>query len=144
MSTTALPLREAIRTTLAHRDEGAPHEGTIARTTVHTLRQVAARLAPVIGAGGVDALLKRSQKLTSATFPWLAMAAPDGNGTALVTSLEARLVDHETDTAAEAGYALLVTFIELLASLIGEPLTERLLHTVWAPASTASVEERTK
>jgi hypothetical protein len=40
-----------------------------------------------------------------------------------------------------AGTALLVTFTELLVSLIGESLSERLLAPVWAPQLLASAQE---
>jgi len=45
------------------------------------------------------------------------------------------LAAQQTAAAAEAAGALLLTFAELLATLIGESLTERLLAPVWARAS---------
>jgi hypothetical protein len=44
-------------------------------------------------------------------------------------------------TAAEASYMLLLTFTELLATLIGESLTTRILAPVWAPPSFSSGQE---
>ncbi|KQM78169.1 hypothetical protein [Xylophilus sp. Leaf220] len=42
--------------------------------------------------------------------------------------------------------ALLTTFADLLTSLIGEPLTNRLLRSAWnlPPAGTAPIEEKAK
>ena len=102
---------------------------------------MADRLAPVIGARGVDALFSRSLHVTSKTFPWLAMAGNDGNSAALLASLKVRLAGQETAAAAEASDALLVNFTELLATLIGESLTERLLAPVWLPPSPESEQE---
>jgi hypothetical protein len=102
---------------------------------------VADRLAPVIGAQGVDVLFSRSLHLTSAAFPWLATAGDRGGSTAQLASLKARLAGRELDISAEASCALLVTFTELLATLIGESLTGRLLGPIWAPQSPASEQE---
>jgi hypothetical protein len=51
------------------------------------------------------------------------------------------LASQHTAAAAEAVYALLLTFTELLATLIGESLTERLLAPVWARPSLPSDQE---
>jgi hypothetical protein len=45
------------------------------------------------------------------------------------------LAAQHTGTAQEAAFTLLLTFTELLATLIGESLTERLLAPVWARPS---------
>jgi hypothetical protein len=99
---------------------------------------MAAQLAPVIGARGVDALFIRSLHLTSATFPWLASAQSDRPGVAPLAGLKALLETRDSTAATEASHTLLVTFTELLASLIGAPLTERLLDPIWVPTPAAS------
>ncbi len=128
----------AIRGTLARCAGEAPDASAIAEATLNTWRQVADRLAPVIGVRGVDALFSRSLHVTSKTFPWLAVAGNDGNGAARLAGLKARLAGQEPTAAAEAGHALLLNFTELLATLIGAPLTERLLAPVWLPPSPES------
>lgn len=133
--------REAIRRTLAWGAGEAPDASAIAEATLNTWRQVADRLAPVIGARGVDALFSRSLHVTSKTFPWLAVTGNDGNGTALLASLKLRLAGQETAAVAQASDALLVNFIELLTTLIGASLTERLLAPVWAPPPPESEQE---
>lgn len=134
-------LRDAIRATLAHRAGDSPDAGTVAEATISTWHQMVAQLAPVIGVRGVDVLFSRALHLTSASFPWLAIAGEQGDGAAQQASFRAQLEIHETVVAAEASCALLVTFTELLATLIGGPLTERLLRPVWAPPSPASEQE---
>ena len=136
-------LRDAIRRTLAHRAGAAPDAGAIAAATLATWHQTAARLAPVIGTRGVDALFVRALHLTSAAFPWLAMAGEQGNGAARLANFRARLEAREPAIAAEAGYALLATFNELLATLIGASLTERLLKPVWVPPPPSDQESAT-
>jgi hypothetical protein len=135
--------REAIRRTLANLAGSAADASAVAEATLSTWHEMAARLAPVIGVQGVDVLFKRSLHLTSTTFPWLAIAGDRGDSAALLASLKTRLAGREKDVAAEASHTLLVTFTELLAALIGESLTERLLGPVWAPPSPASEQETT-
>jgi len=133
--------REAIRRTLARRVGGVPDADAVADAAVDIWHQVADRLTPVIGAQGVDVLYRRSLHLTSSAFPWLANAGDHPAGTTQLASFKARLSDHEPAASAEASYVLLVTFTELLATLIGESLTERLLDPVWEPQSPASERE---
>jgi hypothetical protein len=135
-------LRESIRRTLAHTAGCASDASVIAEGTLGIWRQVAARLAPVIGARGVDVLFSRALHVTSRALPWLALPGEGGDSAAVLASLKARLAGREAAEAAESGSALLVTFTELLATLIGEPLTERLLGTVWVPPSRESALER--
>jgi len=142
MATTSDDLHhEAIRRTLARSAGDSPDASAIAEATLTTWRQVADRRAPVIGARGVDALFSRSLHVTSKTFPWLAMAGNNGNGAALLAGLKLRLAGQETAAAAEASDALLVNFTELLATLIGASLTERLLAPVWLPPPPESEQE---
>ena len=125
--------REAIRRTLAQRAGGTPDTSAIAEATFSTWRQMAARLAPLIGARGVDVLFSRSLHLTSKAFPWVAIAGDHADSAASLASFKACFETRETAVAAEASYALLLTFTELLETLIGESLTERLLGPIWAP-----------
>jgi len=132
MSTTKSEfLRERVRTILAQRTGYSPTASSVAEATLDTWQQVVAQLASVIGVRGVDALFSHSLHVTSKDFPWLAIDGNHGNSAALLVSLKACLADRESAAAAEASYALLVNFTELLASLIGESLTEHLLAPVW-------------
>jgi len=134
--------REAIRTTLERRAVDFSDAGEIAKATSDTWNQMAAQLEPVIGTHGVEALFKRSLHLTSATFPWL--APPDEDlGDTLPARVAIRLAGCEADTAAQASYSLLVTFTELLATLIGHSLTKRLLAPAWIPPSPVAGQETT-
>jgi hypothetical protein len=102
--------------------------------------QIAAQLVPVIGARGVDVLFHRALQQTSIAYPWLKIAG-DHRGLAALEGLRKCLASQEKTSAAKASHALLVTFIELLATLIGESLTARLLSPVWAPPLTAPEQE---
>lgn len=138
---TADSYQEAIRRTLTLRSEAPPDASEVAEATLQTWQRMADELVPVLGSHGADVLFGRSLYITSTHFPWLAIIGEHGNSTAQLANLKARLADRETDTAAEASYTLLVTFVELLISLIGESLTERLLAPVWVQRLPASEQE---
>ena len=136
-------LREAIRRTLADHVGGTPDAASaVATATLSIWQQVTTLLVPVIGEKGVYVLFRRSLHLTLSAFPWLAIAGGDyKESAALLASLKARLADHTPEVAAEASYNLLVTFTELLTTLIGESLTARLLDPVWVSTPAAAAKE---
>lgn len=133
--------RETIRITLAERSGDAPDASAVAEATLGTWSQVATRLEPVIGVRGVDVLFRRSLRLTCEAFPWLATVGAHVESAALLASLKARIAGRDPDAAAEASCTLLVTLVELLISLIGESLTDRLLGDVWEQTLPTSKQE---
>jgi hypothetical protein len=122
--------RKMIRHKLAQYAGSTPDANAIAAATVAIWPQISARLAPVIGARGVDVLLDRSLHLTSVSFPWLTSDA-DGRTPAL-EGIKTCLGRQEAAAAAAASCKLLAVFCELLATLIGDSLTDRLLGPVLA------------
>jgi hypothetical protein len=133
--------RETIRISLAERAGGAPDASAIAEATISTWHHVVAQIIPVIGTGGVDVLFNRSLHLTCTAFPWLTIRGDHRDSAVLLASIKERIAGREPDVAAEASYTLLVTFIELLMTLIGKSLTERLLSSVWEPPLPPSEQE---
>ena len=103
----------------------------IADAIVSTWQKIDAALSPIIGQGGVAALYKRSLYLTGQAHPWLA-GMHEGVETAMdLAALKSLLAQQSSANAAAGGGALLQTFSELLTSLVGPSLTERLLRFVW-------------
>lgn len=95
--------------------------------------EIVAVLSPIIGTRGVTALGQRSLHLASAAYPWLAERQPADPDPLDATWLVSLLAQRSGDEAAAAGSTYLQTFRELLSSLIGAMLTERLLRSVWGP-----------
>ena len=122
---------DSIQGALTQHVGGAPDASAVVDAVTRTWQFMAARLEPVIGVRGVSVLLDRALHLTAKNFPWLAQAAPLEAGADPLARLQNRFASRDVAEAAEAGCALLVTYTELLASLIGDPLTERLLASVW-------------
>jgi hypothetical protein len=102
----------------------------VAETSLAIWRRIAAQLAPVIGVRGVDALFGRALHLASREFPWLAQPLADEPRADPMASGCGRLQVRDGPAALEAAAALLDTFSDLLATLIGTPLCERLLAPV--------------
>lgn len=131
---------EAIRQTLALNAGATPDARAASGATLAVWHQMAARLIPVIGHRGVGALFERALHLASHSFPWL--EGKDSDGTPAEALLGARLEAHDARAALEAGGAVLVTFAELLSTLIGGPLSNRLLASVWTPPPQAVEQEK--
>ena len=113
----------------------------VAATAVAIWKDVGMALSPIIGQPGVDALFKRSIYLGRSAHPCLARvvedkAQPDG----LVT-LRAVLAQQTSGMAVAANIAVLQSFQDLLISLIGLSLTERLLRPVWDKPSSGQAEQ---
>ena len=126
--------RPALTEPLSERVPRGASASQIATALGPLLLDLDAALSPIIGPRGVMALWQRSLHLSAATYPWLAAGQPGGMA-ALDAPLLATAIGQRDDHDAAAGVtALLWAFHELLASLIGLSLTERLLRTVWAPS----------
>jgi len=104
----------------------------VADAFVKTWRAIETALTPIIGSKGVAALYNRSLHLASSAHPWLAVLR-ESDATAIDLVALKSLATQQTGALAAGGAdALLQTFYQLLGSLIGPSLTERLLRSVWA------------
>ena len=119
--------------TLAQRAAEGADAAQIADAVGATWKRIDAALTPIIGQGSVAVLYMRSLHLIDAAYPWMAGLHQREGAHSIVdlAGLRAVLTSQDGDTAAAAGGALLQTFYELLASLVGPSLTERLLRSVW-------------
>jgi hypothetical protein len=103
----------------------------ISAVAVSTWRGIDAALSPIIGRGGVSALFERSLYLSSARQPALIAGHDDALLSGNFTGLGSALTGASAGEAALAHGALIGCFYGLLAGLIGNPLTDRLLQPVW-------------
>lgn len=96
-------------------------------------------LQPVLGQRGVAALFRRTLHLTATHHPCLAPLKSGGiDATTGLVELTTLFAAQQPAVAMEAGSALFMNFHELLTTLIGAPLTERLLQAVWSTPSSAA------
>jgi hypothetical protein len=133
--------REAIRRTLRQRAGDSADAIAIAKATSETWLLICAQLKPVIGGNGVDAILNRALYLTSAAFPWLEGSDEHVDHESLPLQISMRMAGRDPVTAAQASSSLLITFIELLATLIGNSLTRHLLASACGVANAVAERE---
>ena len=105
--------------------------GAVDRQWVQPWAQLAAHLSPLIGESGFTALYRRTVRLVSADYGWLASPAAGASAEEMLVGLRAQCLSVEPAAAREANAALLSTFTKLLSGLIGEALTVRLLNAAW-------------
>ena len=120
-----------IEASLARRGGTAATAAQIADATVATWQEIDTALTPIIGQRGVAALYKRSLYLNRPAHPCLAGMVEGVQKTLDLAALKSVLARQNAANAAAAGGAVLQTFHELLTSLIGPSLSERLLRSVW-------------
>lgn len=121
--------------------EGAPwgNSEECAAAAWRIYEKLNARLAPLLGLAGVQALFGRSAKLAKAEFPSLDdVAAPEG-----LTRLGPCLQALDPTVAAEAAETLFGTFLDLMTTFIGERLTVLVLRSAW-PAIEETAPRETK
>jgi len=117
--------------TLARHAASGADARLIAALAVAAWRGIDGVLSPIIGRGGVAALFDRSLHLVGGRHPELIAAHGDARLTGDFVALQGVYAGSSGVDAAAAHGALLVSFCGLLAGLVGEPLTERLLQPVW-------------
>ena len=111
--------------------EGMPST-QVAEVVVGAWAQIDAALTPVVGRRAVAMLHQRSLFLTAAAHRWLSETTEGLPETMDLDGLGVLLGQQTSVDAAAGGGASLQTFQDLLASLVGSPLTERLLRSIWA------------
>lgn len=99
-----------------------------------------ARLAPLLGPAGVQALFARSAKLAQADFGSLAEVATSDGMNKLGASLQALDPAQATEVAA----TLFATFLELMTTFIGERLTVLVLRSAWPTIEETAPRETKK
>lgn len=121
---------------------GAPDPSAGSRELLQPWRRIAQHLCPLIGESGFCALFGRAVHVIGPDHAWLAPQQPCRAPEQLFISLEERMALVEADRAAAANEALLRTFTQLLAALIGERLTQRLLESASANTDTAPGQQK--
>jgi hypothetical protein len=88
-------------------------------------------LSPIVGETGFRVILARAVTLTRRAFPGLPKEVTGRSADDPFTQLCAHLKDEGPDANAAILTALIVNFVNLLSTFIGEGLTWRLLRNAW-------------
>jgi hypothetical protein len=97
-----------------------PSEKEVADTAIDLWEQIATQIISIIGEGGFDSLYVRSVCLTQSTYPWLAAFLPQSKIDLRFTDLKISFEGRTPEQASAMNSLLLITFTDILASLIGE------------------------
>ncbi|MGZ8236314.1 MAG: hypothetical protein ACXWTY_00390 [Methylobacter sp.] len=109
----------------------AQHNEKVADAAIQIWEQMAAQIISIVGEGGFNSLYARSVFLTQSTFPWLAASSLSPQTDHRFAELKMSLEGQTAALAGEANSLLLITFTDILATLIGEHLTASILRSAW-------------
>lgn len=112
----------------------AQHTEKVADAAINLWEPMAAQIISIVGEGGFNSLYARSVFLTQPTFPWLAASLLSPQTDRRFAKLKMSLEAQSPSQAIEANSLLLITFTDILASLIGEQLTTSILRLAWGAA----------
>jgi hypothetical protein len=135
------PESRRIALALARQVDAGADPAQIADAIISIWHEIDGALHPIVGQRGVASLYKRSLHLTSPAYPWLAGLQDDIQAAMDLAALRSVLVQQSSADAAAGGGDLLQTFHELLASLVGDSLTERLLRSIWAMSTSLPAQD---
>lgn len=126
-------LRRAATRLLAHEAGGEPTTSdALAAASGRLLDQLSHRLAEVIGPAGVQSIFLRAVSLQKLGFAFLEECIiPRERGNSLADALRACLREQEPEVIQEVSVNLFATFAGLLATVIGESLSWKLLQQIW-------------
>jgi hypothetical protein len=103
----------------------------VADAAIGLWEQLATQIISIVGEGGFDSLYARSLFLSRSTFPWLVASSGAPQIDHRFEKLKTSLAGQTPVLASEANRLLLITFTDILASLVGEQLTARILDSAW-------------
>ncbi len=109
----------------------AQHNEKVADAAINLWEQLATQIISIVGEGGFNSLYARSVFLTQSTFPWLAASSASPQADQRFANLKMSLEGQMPALASEANSLLLITFTDILTSLIGEQLTTSILRSAW-------------
>lgn len=105
--------------------------GEVPEIALQLWQPLSSQLISIIGEGGFSSLYDRSLHLTRAAFPWLEAGEPLRSIDSRFSELKVGLAGPGSTEASKASHMLILTFTDILASLIGEPLTIDILGSAW-------------
>ena len=122
----------------------APHTENVADAAIDLWEQMATQIILIVGEDGFNSLYARSVFLAQPKFPWLAANSLSPQTDQRFAELKKRLEGQTPSQAREANSLLLLTFTGILAALIGELLTTRILRSAWGNDASYSTSKESK
>lgn len=113
------------------REPTAQASQDVADAAINLWELMAAQIISIVGEGGFNSLFARSLFLTQSTYPWLAAKPLSSQTDQRFAKLRISFEERSPELISQANSLLLITFTDILASLIGEQLTTRILSSAW-------------
>lgn len=132
--------RQLARRIITHEQRAERIPDEVQASAVRVYAKLLTCLSSLIGEEGSAGLFRRSVRLAEATFPFYS-AVWDAKSDTVLTRVGTCLQAQRAEAALEASVELLAIYIELLATFIGQRLTEQLLQEVWPDLRTSVSEE---
>lgn len=132
---------------LAHRVIAAEHRSgdssdTEGRAAFRVCEKLREPLSALVGTHGFRTLLARALTLSRTEAAWLSQLEVGASGALVLPGeLEGEFSSKE---AADAGAALVGQVLELLATFIGEALTQRFVQQIWPKAALGDLNSEGK
>jgi hypothetical protein len=133
-------LQQVTRQLIAQELDASHTPDELAVAAVSMFTRLLSALSAVLGQTGSTALFRRSLKLAEATVPFYAQVRTAEHDK-LFDALSASLRQQRPEVVREASQTLLTTYIELLATFIGEQLTWQLLQEAWPAVRSSRPQE---
>jgi hypothetical protein len=110
-----------------------PHENAMdaADAAISLWEPMATEIISIVGKEGFNSLYARTIFLNHAAFPWLSANSNPLQADQRLAELKMSFERQTPAQVTEANNLLLITFTDILASLIGEQLTTRILCLAW-------------
>lgn len=128
METSSALRHQLIRSLLTQNNEN------IEATVTLFWEPLAKHIVSLVGEGGFNSLYERSLFLNQSTLPLLAASRLPVLTDPQFANLKKSFKGQTPEQINEANRLLLITLTDILASLIGEPLTARILQLAWGNA----------
>lgn len=107
-------------------------------------QQMASKIISIVGETGFNSLYIRSVLLNTSKFSWLTIYNPKSENIHQFTELKLCFEQQTSSLIIEANNQLLITLTDILASLIGEPLTTNILCMAWGDLASDFVTKELK
>lgn len=124
-------LRQRLVRVITRRAGSSTGASTVVNAARLTHNDLTAVLAPLISSSGVEALWGRAFDLAQREYPAEDRRGDNGGTDEPFTQVSRWLERQDPSAATDAAAAMFATFAQLLATLIGEPLTMRYLEKAW-------------
>ena len=119
---------DLLRQQIVKRRMAQPTE-EVADAAINLWEQMATQIIFIVGEGGFNSIYARSVFLTQSTFPWLAADSLSPQTDHRFAELKISLEGQTPEQINAGNSLLLITFTDILASLIGEQLTSLILRS---------------